>query len=102
MRGLEHDGNRVGELMGIVFFSGMPSDAPGPVADTVTPILTCACAAAANVSAMVASRAPTMTCSLLFLCMNRGRVIGEAWVVESRVRHNPALSPGIWRTRADL
>ena len=33
---------------GIVFFSGMPSDAAGPVAETVTPIFTCAVAVAAN------------------------------------------------------
>ena len=31
--------------MATVFFSGMPSEAAGPVVDTVTPILICACAA---------------------------------------------------------
>ncbi len=40
-----------------VFFSGMPSDAAGPVADTVTPTLTCAWAApAARLAAAIASR----------------------------------------------
>src|SRR5450631_974489 len=39
-----------------VFFSGMPSDAAGPVADTVTPILTCACAMPASIR--IAAAAP--------------------------------------------
>ncbi len=34
-----------------VFFSGMPSDAAGPVADSVTPTLMSACAGAAMTSA---------------------------------------------------
>jgi hypothetical protein len=43
-----------------VFFSGMPSDAAGPVADTVTPILICACAVPANVN-IAAVATPQMT-----------------------------------------
>ena len=38
-----------------VFFSGMPSDAAGPVADTVTPILICDCATPVNVSIVAAT-----------------------------------------------
>src|SRR2546429_4456335 len=48
-----------------VFFSGMPSDAAGPVADTVTPILICDCAVPAKVSiAAVATHQTT----ILFIC----------------------------------
>src|SRR5713226_4548524 len=45
--------------MATVFFSGMPSDAAGPVADTVTPILICACAAPVSVN-VVATATPQM------------------------------------------
>ena len=51
---------------GIVFFSGMPREAAGPVADTVTPILTCACADAANPSATAASRPPRTALLMTF------------------------------------
>ena len=40
----------------IVFFSGMPSDAAGPVAETTTPTLTCASATPANASIATPAR----------------------------------------------
>ena len=43
----------------MVFFSGMPSDAAGPVAETVTPILTCATAAVASANVAATSKART-------------------------------------------
>jgi hypothetical protein len=62
-----------------VFFSGMPSDAAGPVAETVTPILICDCAAPVNVS--VAAAKPQMM--VLFIepprcCGRSGAIIAEA------------------------
>ena len=54
--------------IGIVLRSGMPSDAAGPVADTVTPIFTCAVADAAT-SASARERRATRTT----LCRPRAR-----------------------------
>src|ERR1035437_4049130 len=52
----------------IVFFSGMPSDAAGPVADTVTPTLICAEATVEKASASSDGR---MACSnLIFISLS--------------------------------
>ena len=41
-----------------VFFSGMPRDAAGPVAETLTPTLICACAVAATLVRTLSATAP--------------------------------------------
>ena len=43
-------------ISAIVFFSGMPSEAAGPVADRLTPTLMSACAAPAASSAAASAR----------------------------------------------
>ena len=51
--------------MTTVLRSGMPSDAAGPVAETVTPILTCANVVAANADTTNAT--PRDTCSFMMV-----------------------------------
>jgi hypothetical protein len=56
--------------IGIVLRSGMPSDAAGPVADTVTPTFTCACARpmlAASAASTALRRSTWLMRFLLFL-----------------------------------
>src|SRR6266513_2795569 len=68
-----------------VFFSGMPSDAAGPVADTMTPIFTCAAAPAATSERQAATSA-----AAAFFFMERSAHVrpSEAGIVES-----PFLGP---------
>jgi len=55
----------------IVFFSGIPSDAAGPVADSVTPIFTCADAVAAAHARPAASKASIHRFIFIFVVSKR-------------------------------
>ena len=82
-------------ISAIVFFSGMPSDAAGPVAETVTPTLMSACATLASVARARRGRSATTE-----RCLAEGHArVSVVWLMGNDVGLRRARAPRRGRRR---